>query len=141
MVDTIIDVLYIGVLVFFTYKYAKRGFASSLLYIIGMIISFVSAPPIASFIGGKFGYIFEGKTGALAPNVVLSAIVIVPVIVLLLFLTKLLATALSKAIKPIPVFGLADRIIGGLLGLVIGYFAGQIIHKLGELIVQIMNIS
>ena len=51
------------------------------------------------------------------------------------------AAALSKAIKPIPVFGLADRIIGGLLGLVIGYFAGQIIHKLGELIVQIMNIS
>jgi Colicin V production protein. len=117
------DVVFVAVIVACFIYYMKQGIAKILLsfaaFLISLALAYVfsgilSSPKNDELLGGSI-QISEGSILSSSRTLAFFVIFIVASIAL-----GIVAQLLQKIIKKVPVIGLANRILGGALGLVIG---------------------
>ena len=138
--DIIFAVVAILIFIYCTGKYAKRGCSASFFYIIASFATVFLSFFLSNLAGKMLGRFFEGKTGEISPDGVAMTIAFFPIMLLLFVITNGIAKLLSKVVKPFPVFGIIDKILGGVLGAILAYYIFGIALSMFGTIKTIMNI-
>lgn len=138
--DIIVTIICFLIVVCSVFRYSKKGCASTIISYIMFCISLVVAFALSFVAGENFGHIFSGKTGELPPDGVAMAIAFLPIMVVVTIILNLIGKKIAALIKPMPVLGKFDKILGALLGFTIGVASAAILFVLASSIKQIMNI-
>ncbi len=129
----LIDLIIIAIIVASTVIYTKRGFTGVVIDIAGFILSslvaWYFAPLVGSYISGVMRKIIPGEDDGMIAGFMtsdaLSRIIAFGLVFLVCMIIVKFIIRLTKDIK-IPIISKVDKILGGILGLLLGLAWAQI---------------
>lgn len=130
----VLDILVVAILVFVTVRYAVKGLSGVVLGIISYIVSAVLAWSLGSTVGSRLfekpiAKALEGTALTeyfLTPKSIAGVLGFIAVFIIALIVCKFLTKKFTGLIN-FPVVGQLNHILGGALGLVLGYLIVQVI--------------
>lgn len=136
------DLAFAAIIVINIVVYYKKGFTGTFL----SLVSFIIALGLAYVFSGVFAKPVEsaGIGDAIVNSYTVStsrSVMFVIIFIVSLFALKIAESLLTKVINKIPVVGLANKVLGGVMGMVLGFVYSYLAVSLCAIIIVSTNNS
>jgi len=140
----VLDVILLTVIVFCAVHYFRKGFASSVVgfarFVLAAALSFTFSGLVADLLSPAIARAVgkEGAAESTSASYIAYALAFILVFIVAIFAVGLMERFFSKVIRRLPIVGAVDGIVGGGVGLMVGFlFAALLVELYAALAVYV----